>query len=76
MYAMVDSEIAIPVHGEQLHLEANASLAQEAGIERQLIGSNGDLFRLAPQISIKRGVANASRLEQNEDGELVSCPIN
>ena len=76
MYAMVDAEIAIPVHGETVHLEANAALAREAGIKRQLIGSNGDLFRLAPQISIKRGVANASRLEQNEDGELVSCPIN
>ncbi len=76
MYAMVDAEIAIPVHGEPVHLEANAALAREAGIKRQLIGSNGDLFRLAPQISIKRGVANASRLEQNEDGELVTCPIN
>lgn len=36
----------IPVHGEPEHLSTSANLARQVGIERQLVGQNGDLFDL------------------------------
>ncbi|HEX5792462.1 MAG TPA: ribonuclease J, partial [Rheinheimera sp.] len=41
--------IAIPVHGEAAHMQANAVVARAAGVPVQLSGQNGDLFVLSPQ---------------------------
>ena len=49
LYRWVQPKIAVPVHGEETHLAANASIAKAAGVPMQLTGLNGDLFVLAPQ---------------------------
>ncbi|MBV2128721.1 ribonuclease J [Arsukibacterium indicum] len=49
MYRYVQPAIAVPVHGEAAHIQANAQVARAAGIPQQLVGQNGDLFVLAPQ---------------------------
>ena len=62
MYQWVQPEIAIPVHGEPQHMQANAELALAQGIPAQMTGLNGDLFMLAPQRGIRRGAARVGRL--------------
>ncbi len=62
MYRWVQPQIAIPVHGEPAHLRANAEIAKEVGVPRQMTGSNGDLFMLAPQRGIRRTAAQVGRL--------------
>src|SRR6266436_2876946 len=46
MYQMIRPRIAIPVHGEALHLAAHAHLARECQVEEALVIENGDLIRL------------------------------
>lgn len=70
MYQWVQPSIAIPVHGEAAHMQANAVVAKNAGIKLQLTGNNGDLFLLAPQPGVRRGVAKAGRVGL-ERGQLV-----
>jgi len=62
MYAWVQPQIAIPVHGEAAHLQAHAELARDIGVPQQLLGCNGDLFMLAPQRGIRRSFAEVGRL--------------
>jgi len=62
MYQWVKPQIAIPVHGTADHISANAVIAKEAGIGQQLCGQNGDLFKLAPQPSIKRKAVSVGRI--------------
>ncbi len=62
MYQWVKPQIAIPVHGEPEHLAAHAAIARECGVTKHYVGLNGDLYRLAPQPSIKRGQVFAGRL--------------
>ncbi len=62
LYGWVKPRIAIPVHGTPEHINANASIARELGIGKQLCGVNGDLYRLAPQVSIKRKAVKVGRL--------------
>lgn len=48
IYSLVRPKYAIPVHGEYRHLQANARLAQELGIEKDniFILSSGDVVEL------------------------------
>lgn len=48
IYSLVRPKYAIPVHGEYRHLQANARLAQELGIEKEniFILSSGDVLEL------------------------------
>ena len=62
LYSWVKPQLLIPVHGEPEHLDAQASLAKDAGIYRQLNGRNGDLFTIAPTTSIRRGAVATGRL--------------
>jgi ribonuclease J len=62
MYQWLRPNIAIPVHGEPAHMQANANLAKQAGVARQLVGENGDLFRIAPMPSLLRGAVDVGRL--------------
>ncbi len=62
MYEWVSPEICIPVHGEKEHLEAHVEVAAEAGVTRKLLGRNGDLYFLAPDKGIRRGVVSTGRL--------------
>lgn len=63
MYGWIKPQIAIPVHGEQIHLRAHAGFAKSLGVSSQLPGSNGDLITLAPRIGIKRNAAPFGRVE-------------
>jgi ribonuclease J len=48
LYAWVRPRIAIPVHGEALHLAEHAALARHAGVPEVILCGNGDMVRLAP----------------------------
>lgn len=62
MYQWVQPKLAIPTHGEAVHMQANAKVAKKAGVPRQLTGFNGDLFMLTPQVGVQRGAAAVGRL--------------
>lgn len=63
MYQWVSPKIAIPVHGEAEHMQANAKVAAEAGIKQQLVGQNGDVFQLAPSVALIRKAVNTGRID-------------
>ena len=48
LYRWVRPRIAIPVHGEALHLSEHAKLARGAGVGEVILCGDGDLVRLAP----------------------------
>jgi ribonuclease J len=48
MYAWVRPKIAVPAHGEPLHLTEHADFARAQGVPQVLRAFNGDLIRLAP----------------------------
>jgi len=62
MYHWVKPEIAVPVHGEHQHLEAHAQIAKSCGVRKTYVGQNGDLYRLAPQAGIRRGLIKTGRI--------------
>lgn len=62
LYEWVRPHVLIPVHGESNHLDAHASLAKSAGIDRQLNGRNGDLFQINPTTAIRRNAVTVGRL--------------
>ena len=46
LYGWVKPKIAIPVHGEPLHLAEHAALARAAGVPEVVVCRNGDVVRL------------------------------
>ena len=74
LYSWIRPDVAIPVHGESDHMLANAQLADEVGVSRQLRGENGDLFMLAPQVGIRRGATPVGRLGLDDQGK--TCRIS
>ena len=48
MYDWVKPRSLIPVHGEAMHLRAQARLAMEAGISDVMVIDNGDVVHIAP----------------------------
>jgi ribonuclease J len=62
LYRWIRPQVLVPVHGEPEHMQSQAALARDSGIPFQLTGRNGDLFRLAPQISVLRDAAPVGRL--------------
>ncbi len=62
MYQWVKPDLLIPVHGEAEHMQANSELAKQAGIPRQIHGSNGDLFIISPNKAIRRKTIPVGRL--------------
>jgi ribonuclease J len=69
MYGWVRPTIAIPAHGEALHLSMHRDFARELGVKQVLRAFNGDLVRLAPdEPNVIDQVPNG-RLAK--DGELV-----
>ncbi len=67
LYGWVQPKVAIPVHGTPEHINANAAVASEVGIPVQIRGENGDLYRLAPQVGIKRKAVRTGRLFHDRD---------
>lgn len=48
MYEMLRPEIAIPVHGEALHIHEHIKLARSLGVPKQVEVANGTMVRIAP----------------------------
>ncbi len=48
LFRWVQPRVAIPVHGEALHLSEHAALARAAGVPQTVVCSNGDVVKLAP----------------------------
>ena len=67
MYHWVKPQIAIPVHGEHEHLLAHADIAKTCGVSKHYVGQNGDLYRIAPQPSIRRQVVPVGRVPVQQD---------
>ena len=67
LYRVLKPRLAVPVHGEPSHMQANAAIARATGVPHALTGTNGDLFYLAPTPGIRRRYAKTGRLEWNED---------
>jgi ribonuclease J len=68
LYRWVRPRIAIPVHGEALHLSEHAKLARAAGVPQVVLCGDGDLVRLAPEAQVIDEVP-AARLYK--DGALL-----
>ena len=68
LYSWVRPRIAIPVHGEALHLSEHAKLARAAGVPEVVLCGDGDLVRLAPDAGVIDEVP-AARLYK--DGALL-----
>jgi len=62
LYGWIRPKLVIPVHGEAHHLQEQKQIARQYGIQSQLVGANGDLFRIAPTVSVQRGVTPRTRL--------------
>ncbi|MFE1600085.1 ribonuclease J [Methylobacterium sp. ID0610] len=48
MYRWTKPRIAVPVHGEPLHLAEHAAFARKQGVDQVVKARNGSLIRLAP----------------------------
>ncbi len=70
LYGFIKPKLVVPVHGEEVHMKANARHARAAGVPHALTGSNGDLFYLAPTPGIRRRWAPTGRMELGDDGGL------
>ncbi len=67
LYSWVKPKVSIPVHGTADHINANANVARQVGVSTQLCGENGDLYRLAPTVGIKRRAVRVGRLVHSRD---------
>ena len=69
MYAWVRPKIAVPAHGEPLHLTEHADFARAQGVPQVLRAFNGDVVRLAPgEVSASGKVTSGRRLK---DGAIL-----
>jgi ribonuclease J len=69
MFSWVKPRIAIPVHGEALHLAEHAQLARSLGVATVIVCQDGDLIKLAPEPAGIIDEVPAARLYK--DGRLV-----
>jgi len=69
MYAWVRPRIAVPAHGEPLHLSEHADFARAQGAPQVLRAFNGDLIRLAPGEARALGTVTIGR--RPKDGAIL-----
>lgn len=50
LYEWLRPKIAIPAHGEALHLYKHADFAREMGVEKAIVAMNGEVVALAPGV--------------------------
>ena len=72
MYQAVKPQIAIPVHGEALHLSTHARFAKAQGVPDVIQSVNGKIVRLAPGPAGVIGEVTVGRLFK--DGRLIVTP--
>lgn len=65
MYNFIRPQIAIPVHGEEEHLEAHAAIATGCGVSEVMIPREGDVFRVT-----KFGITKVAEVEINLVADL------
>lgn len=70
MYGWVKPRIAVPVHGEAMHLAAHAALARDLGVPSVLSIRNGVVVRLAPEPVARVEEIDVGRLYK--DGRLIA----
>jgi len=56
MYQWIKPRIAIPVHGEAIHMKCNAQIAKSCDVPIQLTGRNGDVFDIVAGKKLKERV--------------------
>ena len=69
MYTWLKPAIAIPVHGEAVHLAAHAEFARALGVPTVIETRNGAIVRLAPMPAGQIGEIEAGRIYK--DGRLI-----
>src|SRR5271165_6334318 len=69
MYAWVRPKIAVPAHGEPLHLTEHAAFAKAQGVPQVLRAFNGDLVRFGPGDVAAIGTVGCGR--RLKDGEIL-----
>src|SRR3989440_12772120 len=69
LYRWVRPRIAIPVHGEALHLSEHAKLARAVGVPEVVLCGDGDLVRLAPDPA--EGIDEGPAARLYKDGALL-----
>ena len=75
MYRWLRPRLAVPVHGEERHLLANAAIARANGAQLALTGRNGDLFHIAPAPGLRRRAVSTGRLQLDDDGRIVAAGV-
>jgi ribonuclease J len=69
LYQWLKPEVAVPVHGEALHLSEHAALARAEGIKEVALCGDGDVLRLAPRPATIIDAVTAGRIYR--DGNLL-----
>jgi ribonuclease J len=69
MFSWVRPRLAVPVHGEALHLFEHAALARSLGVPATIVCNDGDLIKLAPEPAGIIDEVPAARLYK--DGRLL-----
>ncbi len=72
LYDWLKPDILVPVHGEAMHLEAQAKLGRETGIGTVVSARNGDQIRLFPEVLHSPGEVRAGELYL--DGLVLCTP--
>lgn len=72
LYDWLKPNVLVPVHGEAAHLEAQAELGREAGIEKVLSIRNGDMAMLYP--NAERLVDEVPSGRVYLDGDILCTP--
>ncbi|WP_343856807.1 ribonuclease J [Aliiglaciecola litoralis] len=62
MYDWVRPQIAVPTHGEQEHMLANADIALQRHVPKTLVGKNGDVFVLSPNPKLLKNAVKTGRI--------------
>ncbi len=69
LYSWLRPQVALPVHGEALHLSEHAKLARRLGVAQVVLCKNGDVVQLAPGKASVVDEVPAARLLK--DGRLL-----
>jgi ribonuclease J len=69
LYAWLRPKIAVPAHGEALHLKVHAAFARQMGVKHVLVAHNGDMISLGPDLPAHLPQIAHGRLYR--DGEVV-----
>ena len=72
MYKMIRPQVAIPVHGEHVHMHEHVRLAKSWGVPSTIQVGNGDVVRLGPGAPEKITMVKAG--EMGVDGNFLLSP--